>query len=63
MPRDWIFKCKTDKAILRSLIDHSFKEDFDPSIRTIVQRTILEDDPKIKIDLAEIKELLLTIIF
>ena len=63
MTRDWIFKCKTDKAILRSLIDHIFKEDFDPSIRTIVQRTIPKDDPKTKIELAGIKELPLTITF
>ena len=61
MPRDWIFKCKTDKAILRSLIDHIFKDDFDPSLRIIVQKTILADDPKSIIDLEGIKDLLLKI--
>ena len=61
MPRDWVFKCKTDKAILISLIDHIFKEDFDPNLRTIVQKTILEDDPTTVIDLAGIKDLLLKI--
>ena len=45
------------------MIDHIFKEDFDPMIRTIVQKTILEDDPKAMIDLAGIKELLVTMTF
>jgi len=63
MPRDWIFTCKRDKAILRSLIDHIFKDDFDPSLRTIVQKTILEDDPKTMINLTEIKDLINKIIF
>ena len=63
MPRDWIFTCKRDKAILRSLIDHIFKDDFDPSLRTIVQKTILEDDTMTPTNLEEIKDLISKSIF
>ena len=63
MTRDWIFKCKTDKSLLRSMIDHIFQEDFDPNLRTILQRTILAENPEEKIDLAGIKDLLLKITY
>jgi hypothetical protein len=45
------------------MIDHIFKEDFDPNLRTILQRTILAEYPENKIDLAEIKDLLLKITY